>query len=151
MANGLQARIRRISAAAAEEIEAAYGEAWTDADALEWLGRGDASAIRTRDMLDAALSAAALRLAEHADEFASTLVSLTADGVSANESVRLAAATRGLELLQKLRKLASERATMEVKGKARTAWVLPEFPIRRDERPGHPDPRTPQTDDGERH
>ena len=141
MAKRIVARIRRLSASAAVDFEAEYGDDATDADLLEWLGRGDASAVQVRDMLDAALSAAALRLAEHADKFASTLVDLTEDGVSANESVRLAAATRGLELLGKLRKLAGERAAQQTKGEPRKAWVLPAPPIRRDARPGHADPR----------
>ena len=141
--NPIWKRVRALSDEVACEIERTVDGAVTDADVLAWLGRSEESAARVRGLLDAAISTAALRLAAEADEMAGTLVDLTAEGTTANESVRLAAATRGLELLVKLRKLTHERAEGIRAGKPRAAWQLPEFPIRRDERPGHADPRTP--------
>jgi len=138
--NPIWRRIRTLSAETADEISRAVDGAVTDADVLAWLGRSEESAARVRGLLDAAISTAALRLALEADGMAGTLVELTAEGTTANESVRLAAATRGLELLVKLRKLTHERAEGVKTGKT-TAWRLPEFPIRRDDRPGHADPR----------
>lgn len=138
--NPIWRRIRTLSAETADEISRTVDGAVTDADVLAWLGRSEESAARVRGLLDAAISTAALRLAVEADGMADTLVELTAEGTTANESVRLAAATRGLELLVKLRKLTHERAEGVKSGKV-TTWKLPEFPIRRDERPGHADPR----------
>ena len=139
--NPIWRRIRALSDEAADETSRTVDGAVHDADVLAWLGRSEESAARVRSLLDAAISAAALRLAAEADGMAGTLVDLTEEGTTANESVRLAAATRGLELLVKLRKLTHERAEGIKAGKPRSAWTLPEFPIRRDDRPGHADPR----------
>lgn len=135
-----QQRVAKLSHKASVELERLYGEAATDEQVLAWL-RGSDSATDVRDALDAALAIAGLRFAELAEEFASTVAELTQPGTTANESVRLAAATRGLELLGKLRKLADARASAKPKPVSAANWQIPRYEVERSDDEGHADPR----------